>query len=674
MDSKDKKVLTLGVFAHANAGKTTITEHLLYHTGVIKSVGRVDSGNTVTDNLKVEKERGITVRDTLVSFELDGKTIQLIDTPGHVDFSAEVERAISVLDGAILVISGVEGLEAQTFTIWRALQEKNVPVIVFINKMDRKGANYDRVLGELQKFLNMPTLTLTHVYQENDGSLKIIPSSLNESIEEVSLVDDEVFEYYINNDQLDNKLIAGKILELTRNCKLFSIIGGSALIDVGMKDLVDCIGRYIPTTIKNIDSPLSAFVYTIRVDKAGKNAYIKVLNGSINLKDNLKLSEDKTGKVNHMYLAEGSKLIPVDTVYSGDIAIINGLDVKCGQLIGETKGLDNYISFVNPLLTMEISPVNKGEPIELMEALRILNEEDPHLNVRYNERTNSIYCSLMGEVQAQIIKTYLDERFGIQVNIENPVIIHKEVPTAKASAKAAYSSVSGIGIEVTPLERGAGFKYVSKISTDFLHIKYQRQIERLIKHYSKQGLHGWELTDIEVALVDGQFDSMGSDPMHFNIITPLALFRSLKQAKMKLLEPISTFTVTTPQVSLSAVTKLLSNKSAIYQLTKNFDEIVTIEGEAPSANMMNFPVELSQVTTGRGTFSSYISKYEISHNQDVEIDYIGADPRNETTFLINDMRVSLEPLDKTLMKKKKESRSKFARQQKEIEFGKSKLR
>lgn len=367
MVGKDKKVLTLGVFAHANAGKTTITERLLYHTGIIESLGRVDSGNTVTDNLKVEKERGITVRDTLVSFELDGKNIQLIDTPGHIDFSAEVERAISVLDGAILVISGVEGIEAQTFTIWRALQEKKIPVIVFINKMDRKGANFERVLGELQKFLNIPTLTLTRVYQDNDGGLKIKHSSLDEIIEEVSLVDDEVLEHYINNNQINNELVADRIIELTRDCKLFPVIGGSALTGVGVQDLIKSIGKYIPTSIKDIDSPLSAFVYTIRVDETGKNAYVKILSGSISLKDNLKLADDKTGKVNRMYLAEGSKLTPVNTASSGDIVIINGLDVKCGDLIGETKGLNNYISFVNPLLTMEIKSINNGDSIALVE-------------------------------------------------------------------------------------------------------------------------------------------------------------------------------------------------------------------------------------------------------------------------------------------------------------------
>ena len=173
MDRKDKKVLTLGIFAHANAGKTTITEHLLYHTNVIDSIGRVDTGNTVTDNMKVEQERGITVRDSIVSFELNDKTIQLIDTPGHVDFSAEVERAINVLDGAILVISGVEGLEAQTYTIWRALQEKNVPVIIFINKIDRQGADYNRVIAELQNNLKVTTLTLKDVIKNEDGTLSL---------------------------------------------------------------------------------------------------------------------------------------------------------------------------------------------------------------------------------------------------------------------------------------------------------------------------------------------------------------------------------------------------------------------------------------------------------------------------------------------------------------------
>ena len=669
MDRKDKRVLTLGIFAHANAGKTTITEHLLYHTKVIDSIGRVDAGNTVTDNMKVEQERGITVRDSIVSFELDGKNIQLIDTPGHVDFSAEVERAINVLDGAILVISGVEGLEAQTYTIWRALQEKNVPVIIFINKMDRQGADYDRVVAELQNNLKVPTLTLKHVRKNEDGTLAIDASKIEDIIEELSMVDDEILEKYINGLDIDGDWLTEKIYNLTHNCKLFPIIGGSALIDVGVDNLVEAISRYIPTTTKKIDSELSAYVFMIRVDDNGKNAYVKVLNGKLENRDTVKTTDEKMEKIKNLTIASGTKMLSVDKVYSGDIAIINGLDVKCGQIIGNKQGFDKYISFVKPLLTMEINPEKKEDTIELMRALKILNEEDPYLDVRYNERTNSIFCSLMGEVQAQIVKTLLDERFGLKVNIENPVVIHKEFPTTTSRAKATYTTVSGIELEVTPLERGSGFRYVSKVSTDFLHLKYQRQVERLINYYSKQGLNGWELTDIEVALIDGQFDSMGSDPMHFNIITPLALFRCLKQSKMKLLEPILKYIITLPEKDLSSVIKLLSSKNGIYEITNHFDQVITLEGEVPASNMMNFPLELSMATSGRGTYTSYISKYDISKNQDAQIEYIGADPRNETTFVINDMKASMEPLDKTLMKKKKESRSKFARQQKEKEYG-----
>lgn len=670
MDRKNDKVLTLGIFAHANAGKTTITEHLLYHTNVIENIGRVDSGNTVTDNMKVEQERGITVRDSIVSFRLNNKNIQLIDTPGHVDFSAEVERAINVLDGAVLVISGVEGLEAQTYTIWRALQEKNVPVIIFINKMDRKGADYDRVVSELQSNLKIPTLTLTHVYQEKDGKLSILPSKIEDIIEELSMVDDDILEKYVNGKDIDGTWLASKMIELTHKNKIFPVIGGSALIDVGINDLVDSISRYLPVTMKKLEEEMSAYVFMIRVDENGKNAYVKVLNGSISNRDVVKIGEKTTEKVKNIMISDGAKMVSTDTIYSGDIAIINGLDVKCGQLIGNNIGLDKYISFVKPLLTMEIKPIDNKDTIELMRALRILNEEDSYLNVRYSERTSSIFCSLMGDVQAQIVKTLLEERFGIKVTIKNPVVIHKEVPMTTASSKASYTCVSGIELEVSPLERGSGFKYISKLSTDFLHLKYQRQVERLINYYSKQGLNGWELTDMEVALIGGQFDSMGSDPMHFNIITPLALFRCLKKANMKLLEPISNYIITVPKDNLTAVIKLISSKNSIYKIANSFDGIVTIEGEAPSANMMNFPLELSIITSGRGTYTSYVSKYEISKSQDAEIDYIGADPRNETTFIINDMKASMEPLDETLMKKKKESRSKFARQQKEKDFGK----
>lgn len=664
---ENDKVLTLGIFAHANAGKTTITEHLLYHTNVIDSIGRVDSGNTVTDNMKVEQDRGITVRDSIVSFELNDKKIQLIDTPGHVDFSAEVERAINILDGAVLVISGVEGLEAQTYNIWRALREKNIPVIIFINKMDRKGANYNKVIEELQNNLKIPTVILTKVSQTLDGIVEVLPSKKEDIIEELSLYNDDILEKFVNGEDISSELLENTIIDLCSQNKVFPVIGGSALSDIGINDLIECIGKYLPVSKRNLNDDMSAYVFMVRVDENGKNAYVKVLNGTINNRENVEVGEEKIDKIKNIMISDGSQLKSVDSVKSGEIAIINGLDVSCGQIIGNNSGLDKYVTFVKPLLTMEISPVDKKDTIELMKALKVLNEEDPYLDIRYNERTSSIFCSLMGEVQSQIIKTILEERFNIKANIDNPIIIHKEVPMITATAKASYTCVSGIELEITPLPRGTGFRYVSKLSTDFMHLKYQRQIERLVNYYAKQGLKGWELTDMEVALIGGQFDSMGSDPMHFNIITPLALFRCLKKSNIKLLEPISSYIISIPEDKLNNVVKIISTKNGIYKITNSYDGIVTIEGEAPSENMINFSLELSMATSGMGTYTSVVSKYEISKNQNAEMDYIGFDPRNETTFVINDMKASLDALDETLMKKKKESRSKFARLQKEKE-------
>lgn len=671
MDRKNEKVMTLGIFAHANAGKTTITEHLLYHANIIENIGRVDYGNTITDNLKVEQQRGITVRDSIVSFQIDNIKIQLIDTPGHVDFSAEVERAINVLDGAVLVISGVEGLEAQTYVLWRTLKEKNVPVIIFINKMDRNGSNYDKVISELKNNLNVPTLPLTHVYRKNDDSLSIIASKKSEIIEELSKVDEDILEKYIKDEEISSEYLTKKTVDLVHKGSIHPIIGGSALIDVGINELLEAIAKYLPTTSKNIEVEMTAYVFMIRIDeKRGKDAYIKVLKGCINNRDTVKLGDEKTEKIKNIMISDGIKMKNVNTIYSGDIAIINGLDVQSGQIIGNSDETNKYISFVNPLLTMEIKAIDNKDTIPLMNALKILNEEDPYLNIRFNNKTNSIYCSLMGEVQAQIIKTILEERFNIKVIIENPIVIYKEIPTISASAKASYTCVSGVEFEVSPLKRGSGFRYVSKLSTDFLHLKYQRQIERLIKYYSKQGLNGWELTDMEVSLIGGQFDSMGSTPLHFNIAAPLALFRCLKMANVKLLEPIIDYIITFPEEYLSSVIKLISSKEGLYKIINTFNEEITIEGEAPFAKMMNFPLELSKNTGGRGTYTFYISKYEISKSQWSKMDYIGADPRNETTFVINDMKASLEALDETLMKKKKEKRSKFARTQKEKDLKK----
>ncbi len=457
-----KDILTIGIFAHANAGKTTITENLLYETNVIQNIGRVDTGDTVTDSMKIEKERGITIRSSLVSFEVNGKRVQLIDTPGHVDFSAEVERAINVLDGAILVISGVEGVEAQTYTIWKALRQKNIPTIFFINKMDRQGADFERTLKELKEKLNTDVIPLEDIIKENDLKISFKELSTEKLIEFLPDIEetDELIESYLKEQKgVTKEEILERIKKLSKESKIFPVIGGSALKNSGVKNLVKCIGEYFPKANRTPENKFSAYVYTVRVDDGQKKIYIKVLDGELSNRDNVKLDEENQSKVNGIYIADGDKIVPTYSISSGEIGIITGIDAKCGQLIGEQDKKENYIKIVKPLINMEVSTNEKKDIVRLVDALNILNDEDPYLNVRYSKSTKKIYISLMGEVQAQIISSMLKDRFGLDARLSDPVIIHKETPSMEAVGEAYYTRVSGLKLGVKPLPKGSGLVY-----------------------------------------------------------------------------------------------------------------------------------------------------------------------------------------------------------------------
>lgn len=671
-------MMTLGIFAHANAGKTTITENLLYDTNVIDKIGRVDTGDTVTDSMKVEKERGITVRSSLVSFDAEGTKVQLIDTPGHVDFSAEVERAINVLDGAVLAISGVEGVEAQTYTIWNALKEKKVPTIFFINKMDREGADYENVLEELREKLEAPVISLEKI-EKREKEVIISKLSNEEIIEQLSSIEtgvDDLLEKYLNNpDSVSNEELNNRIEKLSKEGIINIVIGGSALKSKGTKELVHYISRCLPESKRELDSEFSAYVYTVRVSEEGqKNLYVKVLTGEISPRDTIRLDDENEAKIKSVLISDGKDTVNTRSLKSGDIGIVTGIDAKCGQVLGSQEQKEKYLSFVKPLINMEVNAVDRKQLLQLVESLKILNDEDPYLNVRYSKSTKKIYISLMGEVQAEIIEEMLKDRFNIDAILSKPMIIHKERPMKEGSGEAYYTRVSGLKLQVRPLPEGSGFQYKSELSTDFLHKKYQRQTERLVNQYAKQGLFGWEVTDAEVSLVDGKFDSMGSEPKHFNIAVPLAFMRALKDSGMQILEPISTYSIVVPKENLSNVIQLLSKKGSNFEINEAIGNNVKITGEAPLDLMSNFPIELNKITSGRGIYSQSVRKYELAREQQKESPYIGPDPRNEVPFIINDMGASLDFLDPVKSKKKKVSRAKFKRERREKQIREEKKR
>ncbi len=645
----EKPVMTLGIFAHANAGKTTITEQLLYHTNVKKTRGRVDNGDTTTDNLKVERERGVSVRASLVTLSLSDRKVQLIDTPGHVDFSAEVERAISVLDGAILVVSGVEGVESQTQVIWKILMERNIPTLIFINKMDRVGADYDRVIAEMKAKLSTNILPIVKVKKEQDGTLSYKDVKIENIIEDIASYDDNILERYLNDEKISREWLEEQVKRMAQTGLLYLVYGGSALLDEGMYHLINGISSYLPVASKSKSSDFTGYIYTVKRDAGVRELYVKVLEGELENRYEFITDHGLKQKVRTITKLEGTKRTRSERLETGEIGIITGLDAKCGDLIG--KPIPNFkpFSFVNPLFHTSIT-TNSNRLHELVTALEILNDEDPSLNLQYNNNTGQISIDLMGNLQSEIIANIIKDRFQIDAVFSDPIIIHRETPISIGKGECTFDRVSAVEFEIQPLPIGSGLHYSSKISTDYLFAKYQKQIEKLIRSYLKQGLYGWEVTDAMITLIGGKSDSVCSDPSHFNVIVPLAFMRALKNAEMQLEEPMMKYEITVPNENIRQVLSSVSSLGVKYEKIITLSENSIIPGNAPLSSIIDLPTIITRLTGGHGSLIKKPNGYQPRPNIDlIEKKVIGRDPRNEILFLM-DMGCSMEHIDRSKRK------------------------
>lgn len=640
-------IITLGVFAHANAGKTTITEQLLVHTKVKKQTGRVDHGNTTTDNMKIEQSRGISVRASLVTIPLKDKIIQLIDTPGHVDFSAEVERAINVLDGAILVISGVEGIEPQTQVIWNMLKEKQIPTIIFINKMDRMGADYNRILNEIQTKLDTRIIPKVIVQKDEskDGGISYSTLSFDELKEKLADIDVDVMEKYINDEEIEPEYIETRIKELAMSGELFCVYGGSALLDEGMKYLIDAMDKYLPSYKEKMQGEFSGYVYTVKRENESRELYIKAMRGKLENRSEIIANNGKSERVRTLNIIDGFTKKKIDLLQTGQIGIVTGLSAKCGDFIG--KEMENFkkVSFINPLFQTTIEAIDKSQEIALIKALEIINDENPDLQAMFNKQTGQTVVKLMGPLQAEVIDNILMERFGIKTRFSNPIIVHKETPVGIGYGEASYTRVSSVGFEVKPLPKGSGIRYQSKFSTDYLFPKYQKQVERLVKLYCQQGLFGWEVTDVEISLIDGKCDNVGSDPADFNIAVPIALMRAFKNAGMKVMEPNMYYTINSNKDTYKSILSLVSNCGVLYD-TIDYDGMnVKFSGIAPLRELIDLPTEIIKLSGGHASMIQKPYGYTDYIGEIIPCkEYIGNDPRNEEEFLMN-MGANFESLD-----------------------------
>ena len=503
------KFINIGVIAHVDAGKTTITENILHLAGRIKTAGSVDKGTSVTDSLDIERERGISVKSASVSVNWNDVTINLIDTPGHIDFSAEVDRTLLALDYAVLVISAVEGVQAHTENLWTAIEKLKIPTLIFINKADRVGANSISVLEEIKKELSSNVFPLQSISNEETDSVSLDNSILDfflsegmkvqpnlkptsPAFEQIISIDEDLTEKYILEEDI-NFLELEKVFKYgIKKRELFPVLLGSAKYNLGIKELLNSIVKILPRAKILEGEKISGIVYRVEYDKVlGKLASVRLFNGSIKNRDLIQYSnKGYENKVTQIKKTFAKKLENLDKLSAGDTALVCGLEnVVAGDIIG-TNTNENLLAKLElfkqtglsePLLTVKLDPVNSSDYSSLVKAIKELSDEDPTLNFLWLKDERELHIKIMGKIQLEILENLLEKRFGITVNFEDPIVIYKETPVKIGEGYEEYTMPKPcwgvVRFKIEPLEVGSGVIYETEVIVDKIAAKYQNEIK-----------------------------------------------------------------------------------------------------------------------------------------------------------------------------------------------------
>jgi ribosomal protection tetracycline resistance protein len=618
-------IRNIGILAHVDAGKTTLTEQLLYKGEVIKDLGSVDKGTAHTDNLEIEQQRGISVKSSEVNLSWRGVEINIIDTPGHVDFVGEVERSLGVLDGAVLVISAVEGVQPQTEVYFKALRDMKVPTIIFINKIDRIGADINRVLNEVKKIL-----TNSAVPYEDFAVVNILKSTIELIIEEkfmgsgpqgrlieaIAEMDDLILGKYLEGEKIGTKLLKERLKLLVGAGSIYPVLYGAALKGIGITELLDLLIDGSPAAIDYSEEDLSGIVFKVKNNKTmGKMAFVRLYGGKIESRDSVyNHTKDTSEKVTLMKKLSGSKEINCPEVKAGEIAWISGLSkVSIGDILGNPKRVPKVPVIAKPLLTVQIFPKMKEEYIKLVEAIQELEEEDPLLGVKWIKEKNEIHIQIMGMIQIEILESILMSRFDVGVSFGKPSIIYKETPSKWSLGFEAYTMPKPcwavVKFEIEPMPRGTGLIYECKIRTEDIKVRYQKEIEYQLPITLQQGLYGWEVIDLKVTLIAGEDHVMHSNPGDFLIATAMGVMNGLSNTGTTLLEPIISFRISVPEQVGGKVLNDIVQMRGSFESPVVINGVFTIEGEMPAATSVEYPVRLGIISSGKGVMSTKLSGY-----------------------------------------------------------------
>jgi ribosomal protection tetracycline resistance protein len=641
-------IRNIGILAHVDAGETTIAENFLYLSGITKKLGSVDEGTTQTDFLDVERERGISVRSSNTSFEWEGVKINLIDTPGHVDFSADVERVLRVLDCAVIVVSAVEGVQAHTETLWNSLQNLKIPTIIFINKIDRVGSDVEMVIKEIKKELTDKLAVLYQVSNEasSEASIESVwdDKSLNNLVvESIANSNEIILEKYLDEQKLSFSELNNSLVQAVHQCNLYPVIMGSAKNSLGVKELLNAILHYLPGPDADETKPLSALVYKVTHDKImGQIAHVKVYNGVIRNREVIKnASQNIKEKVTQVRKLISNKFEDISEVKAGDISGICGLhNAKVGDVLGVfSESLPEEISLRTPLLTVQVKAENDKDYPALAEALQELSKEEPTLDFEWLREDRELHVKIMGWIQIEVLEKILENRFGIKAKFDDPTVIYKETPAKKGEGFVQYWMPKPcwaiMKFLIEPGERGSGVIYESKISVDNIHQKYQNEVERTIPNAIKQGIKGWEVTDLKITLIEGEDHEIHSRPGDFIVATPMGIMNGLVNADTTLLEPLISFKISATEDLLGTITSDITQMRGTFNSPEMENGKFLLSGILPVSTSLDFPVRLSSRSGGKAKISTKFYGYQECSDELGQIrKYKGISPLDTSKWIL----------------------------------------
>ncbi len=603
------KIRNIGIFAHVDAGKTTLSEQLLTHAGVLRKAGSVDLGTTRTDDLPIEQKRGISVKATCVRLTWKGTAINLIDTPGHVDFSAEVERSLWALDAAVLVICGVEGVQPQTETLFHALKEQRIPTVIFLNKMDREGANKAAVMQQIRRLLS-PSAVFTDDF---DGMLEALCD-----------LDEHLMERYFNGDIPDHNELTSILRTYAQSGMAHPVLIGSALRDRGIEPLLDAILDFLPEPAFN-NKGLCGVVFAAAQDKVlGRGVWVRLYSGSLENRTAVELPagvDPLTGeqkwvqrKITQIRSVDGSD---AGTLTAGEIGVIYGLgDIKIGHVLGDEELLPRRVEpghLRTPLMTVQAIPDKPEDMPALRAACDILSGEDPLLEAHYVRSLNELHLHVMGTIQLEILQDLLSTRFGLSAHFTKPAVIYRETLAKPTHGFVAYTMPKPcwaiLRFEMEPAPRGSGITFASTVPERTIQMRYQHQVEQALPLALAQGRLGWQVTDIKITLVDGSDHIWHTHPLDFIVATPMGIQDGLARGGSVLLEPILSVRFLLPAECVGRVISDVAAMRGEVLETLTEDERVILTAKIPVETSMDYAAALASLTSGRGSMSVRLDSY-----------------------------------------------------------------